>query len=31
MKDLYLTDLKLSDAAIEKLKSALPRVTVAGP
>ena len=31
MRDLYLTDLKLSESAIDKLKAALPRVTVAGP
>ena len=31
LKDLYLTDLKLSAGAVEALKKALPGVAVAGP
>jgi hypothetical protein len=31
LRDLYLTDLKLSPEALAALKQALPDVTVAGP
>jgi len=31
LKDLYLTDLKISKEAVEKLKKAIPGLSVAGP